>query len=61
MAMEFFFPGFIIFWFGIGGILTAILSFSQVLKNTESQLIFFFIASFVLLASWVLFFKRLFT
>lgn len=60
MAFEIIAPGFVLFWFGISGVLTALLVLIGVLPNGVSQWIFFFITSFVLVALWFLVLKKRF-
>ncbi|HRZ25453.1 MAG TPA: NfeD family protein [Spirochaetota bacterium] len=62
MACEIFIPGFIIFWFGAGGILTALFIFIGIIpeNNAEWQWIFFFISSFALLGFWQLILRKKF-
>jgi len=54
MACEIVTPGFIIFWFGAGGILTAIFIFLRIIPpdNAELQWLFFFLSSIALLGLW---------
>ncbi|TFH43599.1 MAG: NfeD family protein [Chrysiogenales bacterium] len=62
MACEIFVPGFIVFWFGAGGILTALFIFIGIIpeNSAEWQWVFFFSSSFVLLGVWQLFLKNKF-
>ncbi len=52
MAIEIIMPGFIIFWFGIGAIITAALVFLDLLQSEVSQWFCFFISSGAFLAFW---------
>lgn len=49
MFMEFLIPGFIIFFFGIGAIITAILSWVGILNSLDLQIIVFIVASILTL------------
>ncbi len=62
MASEIFVPGFIVFWFGVGGILTALFIFIGIIpeNSAEWQWIFFFSSSLVLLGFWQIFLKKKF-
>ena len=60
MGLEILVPGFIIFWFGLGGVLTALLVWIKVLVTPESQWIFFFLSSLLFLGAWWLYFKKFF-
>ncbi|MCU0844050.1 MAG: NfeD family protein [Spirochaetes bacterium] len=51
-ALEILVPGFVVFWFGIGGILTALLVRLGVLASAEAQWLFFFISSVSLVGLW---------
>jgi membrane protein implicated in regulation of membrane protease activity len=54
MACEIIMPGFIIFWFGAGGILTAFFIFIGLIPadSQEWQWLFFFLSSISLLGLW---------
>ncbi|MCX8125216.1 MAG: NfeD family protein [Spirochaetes bacterium] len=52
MAIEIIMPGFIIFWFGIGSLITAALVYSGILQSEISQWFCFFISSGAFLALW---------
>ncbi|HDP81401.1 MAG TPA: NfeD family protein [Spirochaetes bacterium] len=52
MAMEILLPGFVIFWFGLGGLLTALGVYIGLLKSAEAQWFFFFVSSLALLGLW---------
>ncbi len=58
MGIEIVMPGFVIFWFGIGGIITALLTKLSLLNSPETQWFVFFVSSLAFLASWFLYFKR---
>lgn len=62
MALEIIMPGFIIFWFGAGGLLTALFVYIGVLSpvSAEWQWIFFFLASLAMLGTWQVFLKKRF-
>jgi len=62
MACEIFMPGFIIFWFGAGGVLTALFIFIGIIpaNSAEWQWIFFFLSSLVLLGVWQIFLRKKF-
>jgi inner membrane protein len=45
MVMEFIIPGFIIFFFGLGAIITAILTWLGILSSIEIQLLVFIVSS----------------
>jgi len=52
MAMEILLPGFVIFWFGLGGLLTALGVYTGLLRSAEAQWLFFFVSSLALLGLW---------
>ncbi len=62
MALEIIMPGFIIFWFGAGGLLTSIFIYIGIISplNEELQWIFFFLSSLAFLGLWQVFFKKRF-
>lgn len=62
MACEILMPGFIIFWFGAGGVLTALFIFIRVIPadGAEWQWIFFFLSSFAMLGFWQIFLRKKF-
>ena len=60
MGLEIVVPGFVIFWFGLGGVLTAFFVFIRVLVTPESQWLFFFVSSLFFLGLWWLVLKRFF-
>ncbi|HOO73398.1 MAG TPA: NfeD family protein [Spirochaetota bacterium] len=63
MACEIIMPGFIVFWFGAGGILTALFIFIGLIpeNSPEWQWTFFFVSSFILLGFWQLLLKKKFS
>lgn len=52
MAVEIVAPGFIIFWFGLGAALTALLSFTGIVESDMIQWLIFFTSSILFLALW---------
>jgi len=52
MAVEIIMPGFIIFWFGIGAVITAALVYIGLLESEISQWFCFFISSGLFLVFW---------
>ncbi|GAB4220928.1 MAG: hypothetical protein Kow00102_11880 [Spirochaetota bacterium] len=52
MAVEIIMPGFIIFWFGIGAVITAALVYIGLLESEISQWFCFFISSGAFLVFW---------
>jgi len=58
MGVEIIMPGFVVFWFGVGGIITAILTKVGLLDRPEMQWVVFFSSSLAFLAAWFLYFKR---
>lgn len=52
MAVEIIMPGFVIFWFGIGAVMTAALVHIRLLQSEISQWFCFFISSAAFLAFW---------
>jgi len=62
MALEIILPGFIIFWFGAGGLLTAFFVYIGVISPSiaEWQWIFFFLASLSMLGVWQVILKKRF-
>ncbi|MCU0849070.1 MAG: NfeD family protein [Spirochaetes bacterium] len=58
MALEIIVPGFVIFWFGLGGTLTSLLVFFGILKSAESQWLFFILSSMSFLALWFGYLKK---
>lgn len=51
-ALEILAPGFVVFWFGIGGVLTALLVRLGILESAEAQWLFFFLSSVSLVGLW---------
>ena len=51
-AAEVLVPGFVVFWFGVGGVLTALLVYLRLLASAEAQWLFFFVSSFAFLGLW---------
>lgn len=60
VGMEIIVPGFVLFWFGIGGILTALAAWLNILKDPISQSIFFFLSSLVFVSIYFGFLKKYF-
>lgn len=62
IALEIIMPGFIIFWFGAGALLTALFIFIGVIPpmSAEWQWIFFFLASLSMLGVWQVLLKKIF-
>ena len=62
MALESVMPGFIIFWFGAGGLLTSLFVYTGIISpvSIEGQWIFFFLSSLAFLGLWQVFFKKRF-
>lgn len=62
MAMEIIMPGFIIFWFGAGGVLTALFVFAGIIpaESAQWQWMFFFLSSSAMLAFWQFFLRKKF-
>jgi membrane protein implicated in regulation of membrane protease activity len=52
MAVEIVAPGFIIFWFGLGAALTALLSFTGIIESEAIQWLIFFASSILFLTLW---------
>ena len=52
IAMEIVLPGFIIFWFGLSGIITAFFSFTGIIQNEIYLWFLFFGSSVTFLALW---------
>ena len=59
-GLEILVTGFVVFWFGVGGVLTALFTCIGVLPAFEIQIIFFFASSLLFLFSWFFFFKKMF-
>lgn len=62
MALEIIMPGFIIFWFGAGGLLTSLFVYTGIIPalSAEWQWIFFFLASLAMLGVWQVLLKKRF-
>lgn len=60
MALEAVVPGFILFWFGVSGLLTGFFTWLGVLQIIEWQVLFFFSSSAMLLLIWFVFFAKRF-
>ncbi len=58
LFIEFLLPGFILFFFGVGAVLTAVLIWVGVLDSTIAQLIFFSVSSVVLLIALRRYFSK---
>jgi membrane protein implicated in regulation of membrane protease activity len=54
MGLEILVPGFVLFWFGIGGVVTSLLVFLTIIPedNAIAQWVSFFLTSFLFLAVW---------
>lgn len=60
MGLEVLIPGFILFWFGIGAILTSFFAWFGIITNSQWQWIFFFLSSLFLLTLWFTVLKKVF-
>ncbi len=60
-AAEVLVPGFVVFWFGVGGVLTALLVYLRLLASAEAQWLFFFVSSFAFLGLWFGYLKKRFS
>lgn len=60
MAVEIVAPGFIIFWFGLGAALAALLTFAGITGSWLIQTLVFFSSSIVFLVLWFRVFKKKF-
>lgn len=60
MALEILAPGFVVFWFGIGGMVTALLVWIGVLPTAEWQWLVFFVSSSAFLSFWHFYLKKFF-
>jgi len=58
MAVEILAPGFIVFWFGLGGVFTALLVFLEIIKAEEMQWLFFFSSSLLFIFLWFGYFRK---
>mgnify|MGYP000324321681 CR=1 FL=1 len=61
MALEAIVPGFILFWFGVAGVVTGLVTWLGLVPALEWQILIFFLFSAVLLILWFAFFARRFT
>ncbi|HON76911.1 MAG TPA: NfeD family protein [Spirochaetota bacterium] len=54
MGMEILVPGFVLFWFGIGGVVTSLLVFIKIIpeQNAVAQWVSFFLTSLLCLSLW---------
>ncbi|MCL2026424.1 MAG: NfeD family protein [Leptospirales bacterium] len=52
IAMEIIAPGFVIFWFGLSGIITAFFAYTGMIKNQVYLWILFFVSSIAFLCLW---------
>ncbi|MDR3237749.1 MAG: NfeD family protein [Spirochaetia bacterium] len=52
MALEILLPGFVIFWFGLSGVITALLAYTGIISSPEYLWFFFFASSLVFLSLW---------
>ncbi|HCL56022.1 MAG TPA: hypothetical protein DHW82_03315 [Spirochaetia bacterium] len=59
MALEIVAPGFIIFWFGIGGVITSFFIAIGAVSSTEGKFLVFFISSLAFLSLWHFYLKNL--
>ena len=60
IALEIIIPGFIIFWFGLGGIITALFSFTGIIQDEVYLWILFFASSMIFLTIWFTLLKKYF-
>ena len=60
IALEIIIPGFIIFWFGLSGIITAFFSFSGIIEDALYLWMLFFGSSIVFLILWFGLLKKYF-
>lgn len=60
VAVEVIVPHFVVFWFGIGGLITALLVFLGVLNTAEAQWLTFVVSSGVFLLLWFTLFNKIF-
>jgi len=60
MGLEIILPGFVIFWFGVGGILTSFCFFIGVIDKPVYGWLLFFVFSVIFLLSWHFYFKKFF-
>ncbi|MGC8765037.1 MAG: NfeD family protein [Brevinematia bacterium] len=60
IALEIVVPGFVIFWFGAGAVITSILVIFKFIPKLEYQFLVFFLSSFSLMLVWFLWLKKFF-
>ena len=60
MALEIIMPGFVVFWFGVGSLLTALLVKIASIQDPAWQWLIFFLASFAFLSFWHFYLKKFF-
>lgn len=60
MALEIILPGFVVFWFGIGSLLTALLVKLVQINDASWQWLIFFVSSFAFLSFWHFYLKKFF-
>jgi inner membrane protein len=60
MGLEVIIPGFVLFWFGAGALMTALLSYLGLLPSIFAQALLFSISSLALLALWHFYLRRFF-
>jgi len=58
VALEIVIPGFVIFWFGLSGIITAFFSFTGIIQNEIYLWILFFVSSVIFLSLWFGLFRK---
>jgi membrane protein implicated in regulation of membrane protease activity len=61
VALEIIAPGFIIFWFGLSGIIISIISYTGIIQDEIYLWTLFFATSMVFLALWFFLLKKYFT
>ena len=61
VAMEIIVPGFVIFWFGLSGLITAFFSFTGIIENQIYLWILFFVSSIAFLSLWFSVLKKRFS
>jgi len=63
MGLEIVVPGFVLFWFGVGGLLTSLFVFTRILPagSAELQWSFFFVSSLLFLFIWHRYMKKHFS
>ncbi len=60
IALEIIMPGFVIFWFGVGAVITALFAITKIVTRFEYQFILFFLSSLSFLLLWFFWLKKLF-